>query len=121
LIAAFLPTGGRHAEVLGLNVSDVSLPKKKVTLRPNAWRKLKTGISHRTIPLWPQLSEILGEYLGSDKRPKGKLLFPSARGSEESMIKDVRKLLDSLCVGAVEVGAVDNGRNAAGVSSGARG
>lgn len=98
LIATFLLTGGRQAEVLGLEVSDVSLARKKVTFRPNDWRGLKTKTSHRTIPIWPQLAEILAEYLDGDGRPKGKLLFPSMRGAEESMIKDVRKLLDGLAL-----------------------
>src|SRR6266567_4643333 len=59
LIATMLLTGGRLAEVLGLEVDDVSLERKTVTFRPNKWRRLKTKRSHRAVPLWPQLEQIL--------------------------------------------------------------
>ncbi|MGH8569786.1 MAG: hypothetical protein ACREXU_17735, partial [Gammaproteobacteria bacterium] len=36
LVATFLLTGGREAEVLGLEVDDVSLDRSVVTFRPNA-------------------------------------------------------------------------------------
>jgi integrase len=76
LIAAFLLTGGRRAEVLGLEVGDVSFDRKTVTFRPNDWRRLKTATSLRSVPLWPQLEEILRAYVfGAGKHP-GRLLFP---------------------------------------------
>ena len=49
----------------------------------------------RTIPLWPQLQEILREYLETTP-PKGQLLFPSPRSlyqNNEEMIWDLRKML----------------------------
>ena len=49
LIATFLLTGGRESEVLGLEVDDVSLDRGVVTFRPNAWRRLKTTTSHRSV------------------------------------------------------------------------
>ena len=96
IIATFLLTGGRHSEVLGLEVDDVSFKRKTVTFRPNAWRRLKTGTSHRVVPLPPQLEEILRDYLLAREReaPLGSLLFPSARLEGEVMIHDVRKALD---------------------------
>jgi integrase len=65
-----------------------------VTFRPNAWRRLKTGTSHRSVPLWPQLREILERYLA--ERPPGQLLFPSYRTGQEAMLTDCRKLLDAV-------------------------
>lgn len=94
LIATLLLTGGRKAEVLGLEVEDVSLDRETVTFRPNAWRGLKTATSHRSVPLWPQLRDILEQYLAT--RPPSRLLFPSYRVGREAMLTDDRKLLDAV-------------------------
>lgn len=94
LIATFLLTGGRESEVLGLEVSDVDLKRRTVTFRPNAWRRLKTPKSHRTVPLWPQLEQILRAHVAGPHAPRGRLLFPSFRTGEERMLTDIRKLLD---------------------------
>ena len=98
LLATFLLTGGRQSEVLGLEVDDVSLDRSVVTFRPNAWRRLKTTTSHRSVPLWPQLRDILERYLA--ERPPGRLLFPSYRTGEEAMVTDFRKVLDAVAVRA---------------------
>jgi len=98
LIATFLLTGGRESEVLGLEVNDISLDRGLVTFRPNAWRRLKTATSHRSVPLWPQLREALERYLA--ERPPSRLLFPSYRTGEEAMLTDFRKLLDAVAVRA---------------------
>jgi integrase len=97
IIATFLLTGGRQSEVLGLEVGDVNLDRRTVTFRPNPWRRLKTGTSHRTV-LWPQLQEILDEYLTGPDAPQGSLLFPSNRLDREGMVTDVRKALDAVAV-----------------------
>ena len=95
LVATFLLTGGRKAEVLGLEVKDVSFDRKTVTFRPNEHRRLKTRTSHRTVPLWPQLEEILRPHVFSAVAPRGEgLLFPSDRGG--GMIWDLRKALDAI-------------------------
>lgn len=98
LLATFALTGGRKSEVLGLEVDDVSLRLGKIYFRPNNWRRLKTRGSKRTVPLWPQLERILRDYLMERERTGGlgSLLFPSGRGSEERMIRDVRKPLDHI-------------------------
>lgn len=97
LIATALLTGGRPAEVLGLEVDDVSLARKTVTFRPNDWRRLKTLTSYRTVPLWPQLAEILKPYFPRrEQLGGGTLLFPSFRTGEEAMLTDVRKMLDAV-------------------------
>jgi integrase len=100
LIATFALTGGREAEVLGLAADDVSLDRRAITFRPNQWRRLKTRTSWRTIPLWPQLEEVLRAYLFGGGAPAGPLLFPSPRLGAEHMLTDVRSMLDavaSLC------------------------
>lgn len=96
LLTAFLLTGGRQKEVLGLEVDDVSFDRKTVTFRPNQWRRLKTLTSHRTVPLWPQLEETLRAYVFGAAAPPGRLLFPSFRTGREAMITDFRKLLDAV-------------------------
>jgi len=97
LIATCLLTGGRPAEVLGLEVDDVSFQRQTVTFRPNDWRRLKTLTSFRTVPLWPQLKEILRAYFPERERMGGgTLLFPSYRTGHEAMLTDVRKMIDAV-------------------------
>ncbi len=98
LLATFLLTGGRRAEVLGLEVDDVSLARGTITVRPNRWRRLKTVTSHRVLPLWPQLRAILRTYFPERERlGAGTLLFPSfGPDRQEAMVTDVRKLLDAI-------------------------
>jgi integrase len=95
LVAAFVLTGGRESEVLGLEVGDVSFDRKTVTFRPNGWRRLKTLTSDRPIRLWPQLSEILKAHI-REHTTAGGLLFPSVRTEKPSMVTDVRKALDAV-------------------------
>lgn len=98
LLATFLLTGARRSEILGLEVDDISLRHGKIYFRPNDWRRLKTKGSKRSVPIWPQLEEILREYLIERERTGGlgTLLFPSGRGTKEKMIRDVRKALDHI-------------------------
>ena len=100
LLATFLLTGGRAREVLGLEVGDVSFDRKTITFRPNQWRRLKTATSLRAVPLWPQLEAILRAYVFDADRPPSRLLFPSYRTGEETMLTDFRKLLDMVAVRA---------------------
>lgn len=82
IFATFLLTGGRKQEVLGLERTDLDLDGGWVSIRDNRWRALDRGLksthSRRTIPLWPQLREILEDYLAR-RQPAGALLFPSHR------------------------------------------
>jgi len=94
LVATFLLTGGRTSEVLGLEVGDVSFDRRTVTFRPNVHRRLKTRSAHRTVPLWPQLEEILRAHVFGAEGPRDGLLFPSARTGER--IHDTRKALDEI-------------------------
>lgn len=96
LVATFLLTGGRNSEVLGLEVDDVSFDRRTVTFRPNAWRRLKTSTSHRSVPLWGQLEEILREYIFGGPGPRGGLLFPSVEGKSQRLVRDLRRSLDAI-------------------------
>ncbi len=97
LVATFLLTGGRESEILGLEIDDVSLARGVVTFRPNAWRRLKTATSHRSVPLMPQLKAILRAYFPvREQAGEGTLLFPSFRTGKEAMVNDFRKLLDAI-------------------------
>jgi integrase len=101
LLATFLLTGGRTSEVLGLEVDDVSLKRGVVTFRPNAWRRLKTATSHRSVPLWPQLAAILKTYFPvREQMGPGTLLFPSYQTGAEAMVEDFRDLLDAIAARA---------------------
>lgn len=110
LIATLLLTGGRQDEVLGLEVADVDFDRKRVTFRPNAWRRLKTEKSHRTLPLWPQLEAILRPYVFGGDSPPARLLFPSYRTGTEAMLTDVRKLLDRVTERVGTLYLMDQGR-----------
>lgn len=99
LIAFIALTGCRMREAFGIEIDDVDFSRRVIRIHPNTWRRLKTPRSTRVVPLWPQLSEILSEYLGRYGSRLNRLLFPSerllARG-EEGMITDSRKMLDTL-------------------------
>ena len=87
-------TGGRPAEVLGLEVDDVSLERETVTFRPTARRRLKTLTSHRTVPLWPQLAEILRPYFPRrEQLGPGTLLFPSYRTGQEGLLQHAHRIM----------------------------
>jgi len=43
LVALFFFTGCRFREVAGLELDDVSFDRRTITIRPNRWRRLKTG------------------------------------------------------------------------------
>jgi integrase len=94
ILATFLLTGGRKNEVLGLAPGDVSFERGVITIRPHPWRSLKTRGSRRTVPLWPQLREILEPFMDPASRPPGQLLFPSRRG--KGMIHDLRRPLEAI-------------------------
>lgn len=102
LLATFLLTGGRRAEVLGLEVDDVSFDRQTVTFRPNGWRRLKTRKSWRTVPLWPQLAGILRAHIFPlDRTPREGLLFPGEnRAGAVAMVGNFDKALDYVATAA---------------------
>lgn len=94
LIATFLLTGGRRSEVFGLDVGDISFDRKLIRFRPNAHRRLKTSTSNRVVPLWPQLRDILQEWMFGGEQPRTEgLVFPSVTGG---MITSIDKTLDQI-------------------------
>ena len=101
LLATFLLTGGRRAEVLGLELDDVSFDRGTITYRPHPHRRLKTRTSWRVVPLCPQLAEILRFYVFGPRLDRGgQLLFPSFTTGAEAMLVNVRKLVDRVAVRA---------------------
>ncbi|MGW8267202.1 MAG: tyrosine-type recombinase/integrase, partial [Longimicrobiales bacterium] len=93
LVATFLLTGGRKSEILGLRAEDINFDRNLIHIRENASRRLKTGHATRTVPLWPQLREILQRHVFEDGHVSG-LLFPSPAGT--GMINDLEKMLDGI-------------------------
>ena len=93
IVGAFLLTGGRYSEVMGLLVGDVNFERRTVTFRPNDHRRLKTKRSRRVVPLWPQLEPILRDHIRAQGLVGG-LLFPSPRTG--GLIADMRKSLDTI-------------------------
>ncbi len=104
LVATFLLTGGRQKEVAGLAIRDIRFDVDTVTFRPHPWHKggrLKTEGAERTIPLWPQLREILEGYLAAYRRRlPGEVLFPSPHVAVDRPLTNLRDLLDRLAVRA---------------------
>lgn len=106
LLATFLLTGGRKSEVLGLEVADVSFDRRTIRFRNQqrrrggSGRRLKTNTSSRTVPLWPQLEELLRPYVFDREAPLGRLLFPASRLGGDQPITDFRKALDAIAVRA---------------------
>lgn len=96
LVATFALTGARKKAVLGLRREDIDLERKTVRFRPNQHRRLKTSGSNRTVPLWPQLEEILRPHLLGETPQAAGLIFPSPRGDGRSMLHDIRKQLDAV-------------------------
>jgi integrase len=83
IFATLLLAGLRREEALGLLVKDIDFKKEIVNVERNAFRRLKSRHAERTVPLAPQLSAILREYLARRRAmaiPHSEsLLFPSAR------------------------------------------
>ena len=94
LLAVFLLAGLRSAEARGLLVRDCDWERSKlhVTGQANPFRPdLKTLRSERTLPIFPQLREIVYPHWSRRLAKAGPdaLLFPRAKG--EAMITDFRK------------------------------
>jgi len=95
-LAAGLLTGGRRSEVMGLLVSDVNFEAETVSFEPRADRGLKNRGSSRTLPLWPQLAEVLRPFLNrreaeviSGSVLPSKFLFASLDG--RTFVQDIGK------------------------------
>jgi integrase len=62
LFITLIDTGARLSEIVGLEVQDVNLQERSVTIRPNGIRGLKTKGAHRTLPLSQRAAETLQEH-----------------------------------------------------------
>ncbi len=101
LVATYLYTGARETEGSGLERSDYNFERGLVRIRPNAWRRLKSKKSDRSVPMFPQYARIMREYLDGPDAPTGDLMFPCFDGDgAERMLTDFRKVLDKLPVPA---------------------
>ena len=93
IVGTFLLTGGRKGEVFGLEIGDVDFENARVHFRPNVHRGLKKARHKRSLPLWPQLEDLLRPYIERLGRKSG-LLFPSP--THGGMLDDVRWQLDTI-------------------------
>ena len=62
LFITLIDTGARLSEIVGLEVQDVDLQERSITIKPNSIRGLKTKGSHRTLPLSHRAAETLQEH-----------------------------------------------------------
>lgn len=100
IIATLLLTGMRPAEGLGLLIEDIDFDRKRIKVRRNEYRRLKTQKSRRVVPLWPQLEAILRDYLERLGNPTSGILFPSPRrpdrpvGSIKRLVTELTERID---------------------------
>ena len=97
LFVNLMDTGTRLSEILGLEVQDVDLQARSITIRPNGIRGLKTRGSHRTIPLSRRAAEVLqGHRQGKED---GEAIFPkyarprSSDAASAMMMKRLRTVI----------------------------
>ncbi|MDY7091811.1 MAG: tyrosine-type recombinase/integrase [Acidobacteriota bacterium] len=90
MVATFLMTGVRRAELLRLEVADLSFRAGTMTIRAGKARK------DRTIPLHPQLVPILLGYLEEKGRQKREslFLFSSMRSEKPLTAKNLYAILE---------------------------
>jgi integrase len=88
VLATFLYTGGRSAEVLRLKVDDVDFEAKRVHIRPNECRALKRPYHKRAVPLYEALELALRRYLADTGITQG-LLFPMTIAQRELAVPRV--------------------------------
>ena len=89
---AMVLIGGLDEKVVQeiLEQEDVEFDNDRVRFRPNKWRQLKNRKHEREVPLWPQLHEILSEYICERGEGSG-LLFP---GPSAEMYAGLRTSLE---------------------------
>ena len=82
ILYLFIGTGLRSSELFALNKSDIdfnnlSITVNKQCIRAKLKHKTKTDKSNRTIYIFPDLAEVLQEYI---KTVDGDILFPNEKG-----------------------------------------
>jgi len=78
--AAGRRAGCRKQEGFGVLRSDIDLDQGEVWLRPNRFRGIKGATPKRSVPLWPQLREILHRHITDDMRPESPLFVSPRTG-----------------------------------------
>jgi integrase len=82
---------------MGLEVQDVDLQERSITIRPNSIRSLKTKGSHRTFPLSQRAAETLQEHRKG--KEDGEAIFPKyarPRGNDAAsamLMKRLRRII----------------------------
>lgn len=105
LLATYVLTGGRDAEVLGLDVTDLDFERNEILIRGT-----KTKGSVRYVPMHPQLREVLlpyvrrlgrihGPLFASDRKPRRKLAA-GENPPEFQRVTDWRGTLDQVAARA---------------------
>ena len=97
LFVALTDTGARLSEITGLEVGDIDLQQRSITIRPNGVRTLKTKGSQRTLPLSERALELLQEH----RRGKGDTqpIFPDyarPRGRDAASAMLMKRLRRSI-------------------------
>ena len=93
LFVTLIDTGARLSEIVGLEVQDVDLQERSVTIRPNSIRGLKTKGSHRTLPLSHRAAETLQEH--RQGKEDGEAIFPNyarPRGNDAASAMLMKRL-----------------------------
>jgi integrase len=88
-----IDTGARLSEIVGLEVQDVDLQERSITIRPNSIRGLKTKGSHRTLPLSHRAAETLQKYRKG--KEDGEAIFPKyarPRGNDAASAMLMKRL-----------------------------
>ena len=97
LFITLTDTGARLSEITGLEVGDINLQQRSITIRPNGVRTLKTKGSQRTLPLSERALELLQEH----RRGKGDTqpIFPDyarPRGRDAASAMLMKRLRRSI-------------------------
>ena len=95
LFVTLRDTGARLSEIVGLEVKDVDLQQRAITIQPNTIRRLKTKGSKRTIPVSQSALELLQEHrLGKDDQDPLFSDYARPRGNDAAsavLMKRLRK------------------------------
>ena len=93
LFITLMDTGARLSEIVGLEVQDINLQERSITIRPNSIRGLKTKGSHRTLPLSERALEVLQEH--RQGKDDGEAIFPNyarPRGNDAASAMLMKRL-----------------------------
>ena len=97
LFVTLTDSGARLSEITGLEVQDVDLQQRSITIRPNGIRQLKTKGSQRTLPLSPRSLELLqGHRRGKSDRHAVFSDYARPRGRDAASAMMMKRLRRSI-------------------------